>query len=117
MTRGSIARLLLAFAIPLMLGNLFQQLYNTVDSLIVGNFVGKQALAAVGCTGPIINTLIGIFLGLSSGAGAVISQHYGAKQYERVQDAVHTAVAMTLGMGVLFTGVGIAMTPQMLRFM
>ena len=78
MTRGSIARLLLAFAIPLMLGNLFQQLYNTVDSLIVGNFVGKQALAAVGCTGPIINTLIGLFGGLAAGATVVISQYYGA---------------------------------------
>ena len=74
MTVGGIPRLLVTFALPLMIGNVFQQLYNTVDSIIVGNFVSKQALAAVGCTGPIINTLIGVFAGLAAGAGVVISQ-------------------------------------------
>ena len=106
MTRGSIARLLLAFAIPLMLGNLFQQLYNTVDSLIVGNFVGKQALAAVGCTGPIINTLIGLFGGLAAGATVVISQYYGAKDWEKLGKAVHTTVMLTLAACLVLTALG-----------
>ena len=69
---------LTAFAVPLLVGNLFQQLYNTVDSIVVGNYVGKEALAAVGSVGPIINSLIGFFIGLSAGAGVVISQSYGA---------------------------------------
>ena len=117
MTRGSIARLLLAFAIPLMLGNLFQQLYNTVDSLIVGNFVGKQALAAVGCTGPIINTLIGLFGGLAAGATVVISQYYGAKDWEKLGKAVHTTVMLTLAACLVLTAVGVWATPLMLRLM
>ncbi len=68
-----------------MAGNLFQQLYNTVDSIVVGNFVGKEALAAVGSVGPIINSLIGFFMGLSTGAGVIISQYYGAKADEKGQ--------------------------------
>ena len=79
MTSGSIVRQLLLFAVPLMIGQAFQQLYNTVDSIVVGNYVGKEALAAVGSVGPIINMLIGFFNGLSAGAGVVISQCYGAK--------------------------------------
>ena len=72
MTQGSIWKQLLLFSLPLMAGNLFQQLYNTVDSIVVGNFVGKEALAAVGSVGPIINSLIGFFMGLSTGAGVII---------------------------------------------
>lgn len=117
MTRGSIARLLVSFAVPLMVGNLFQQLYNTVDSLIVGNFVGKQALAAVGCTGPIINTLIGLFGGLAAGASVVISQYYGAKDEEKLGKAVHTTVMMTLVACLVLTAVGVWATPLMLRLM
>lgn len=117
MTHGSISRLLLAFAVPLMLGNLFQQLYNTVDSLIVGNFVSKQALAAVGCTGPIINTLIGLFSGLAAGASVVISQYYGAKDEEKLCKAVHTTVMITLITCVVLTVVGVWATPLMLRLM
>ena len=117
MTEGSIPRLLITFALPLMLGNVFQQLYNTVDSIIVGNFVSKQALAAVGCTGPIINTLIGVFAGLSGGAGVVISQFYGAKDRERLHSAVQTTVVLTAIMCVLLTAAGVAMAPLMLRLM
>ena len=117
MTHGSISRLLFAFAVPLMLGNLFQQLYNTVDSLIVGNFVSKQALAAVGCTGPIINTLIGLFSGLAAGASVVISQYYGAKDEEKLCKAVHTTVMITLITCVVLTVVGVWATPLMLRLM
>ena len=117
MTEGSIIRHLISFALPLLIGNIFQQLYNTVDSWVVGNYVGNQAFAAVGTVGPIMNTLIGTFMGLSAGAGVVISQHYGAKQFDKVQDTVHTAITLTLIMGVVFTAVGIIMTPAMLRLM
>lgn len=117
MTQGSISKLLFAFAVPLMLGNLFQQLYNTVDSLIVGNFVSKQALAAVGCTGPIINTLIGLFSGLAAGASVVISQYYGAKDEEKLGKAVHTTVMLTLVTCVVLTVVGVWATPLMLELM
>ncbi len=117
MTEGSIVGHLIRFAIPLLIGNLFQQLYNTVDSWVVGNYVSKSAFAAVGTVGPIINMLIGFFMGLSSGAGVVISQYYGAKKEEKVSETVHTAIVMTLLLGVLFTAIGIAMTPTMLQFM
>ena len=114
MTQGNILRHIVSFAFPLLIGNIFQQLYNTVDTWVVGNYVTNQAYAAVGTIGPIINMLIGFFLGLSSGAGVVISQYYGAKQYDKVHDTVHTAILMTLVLGVLFTALGIFMTPLML---
>lgn len=115
MTQGSIARHLISFALPLLFGSIFQQLYNTVDTWVVGNFASNEAFSAVGSVTPIINVLIGLFTGLSSGAGAVISQFYGAQQKERVEHAVHTAVAATLILGVVFTLVGISFTPWMLR--
>ncbi len=117
MTEGSIIRHLLTFAFPLLIGNIFQQLYNTVDTWVVGNYVSDEAFSAVGSVGPIINMLIGFFLGLSSGAGVVISQYYGAKKYDKVQDTVHTSIVMTVFMGIVFTFVGIIMTPIMLDFM
>ena len=117
MTEGSIIRHLITFAFPLLIGNIFQQLYNTVDTWVVGNYVSNEAFSAVGTVGPIINMLIGFFLGLSSGAGVVISQYYGAKKYEKVQDTVHTAILMTIILAVIFTFLGIAMAPFMIRFM
>ena len=117
MTRGSIPRLLINFAIPLLIGNVFQQLYNTVDTVIVGNYVSLQALAAVGCTGPIINALIGLFSGLSSGATVVISQYYGAKDEEKLHNAVQTTMALTLAVCVLLTVLGVTTTPFLLRLM
>ena len=117
MTKGSISRHLINFALPLMVGNLFQQLYNMVDTWVVGNYVSNEAFSAVGTVTPIINTLIGFFLGLSSGAGVVISQYYGAQREEKVKQAVHTSLLLTLLLGVLFTVVGIVMTPMMLRLM
>ena len=96
MTEGSIFRQLLFFSLPLLAGNFFQQCYNTVDSIVLGNFVGKAALAAVGTTTPIINTLIGLFLGLSAGIGVVISQFYGAKEEEKVGQAVQTGLLLVL---------------------
>lgn len=117
MTQGSITRHIITFALPLLAGNVFQQMYNMVDTWVVGNFVSNEAFSAVGSVGPIINMLIGFFLGLSSGAGVVISQYYGARRHQEVHDTVHTAVAMTLVLGVLFTGIGLSMIPYMLRLM
>ena len=117
MTEGNITRHIISFALPLLIGNVFQQLYNTVDTWVVGNYVSNEAFSAVGSVGPIINMLIGFFMGLSSGAGVVISQYYGAKRYDEVHDAVHTAIVMTLIMGIAFTGIGLGMTPYMLRLM
>lgn len=117
MTQGSITRHLIRFALPLLVGNLFQQLYNTVDTWVVGNYVSNEAFSAVGSVGPIINLLIGFFTGLASGAGVVISQYYGAKREEDVHDTVHTAVVMTLILGVVFTILGLTVTPFMLRAM
>lgn len=117
MTEGSAFRHLLNFAIPLLFGNLFQQMYNMVDSWVVGNYVSKQAFAAVGTVGPIVNTLIGFFSGLASGASVVIAQFYGAKKPEKVRQAVQMAILITLVLTVLFTAIGVSMTPMMLRLM
>lgn len=117
MTAGSISRLLIYFALPLMIGNVFQQLYNTVDSIVVGNYVSKQALAAVGCTGPVINALFGLFGGLAAGAGVVISQFYGAHDKEKLHKTVQTTIAMSLVMCVVLTALGVWLTPMMLELM
>jgi putative MATE family efflux protein len=117
MTSGNIVRHIISFALPLLVGNVFQQLYNMVDTWVVGNYVSNEAFSAVGTVGPIINMLIGFFMGLSGGAGVVISQYYGAKREDDVSRAVHSAIVMTLILGVLFTMIGISMTPFMLRLM
>jgi len=117
MTQGVIWKQLLLFALPLMVGNLFQQFYNTVDSIVVGNFVGKEALAAVGSVGPIINSLIGFFSGMSTGAGVVIAQSYGAKNNGKVSSAVHTTLCLTFLLCIIFTMVGVVITPFMLHLM
>ena len=117
MTYGGIAKHLITFALPLLIGNIFQQFYNTVDTWVVGNYVSNEAFSAVGTVGPIINMLIGFFTGLSSGAGVVISQYFGAKKYDKVRDAVHTSILMTLIIGVVFTALGLIITPFMLSLM
>ena len=117
MTQGPIMRHIILFALPLLAGNVFQQLYNMVDTWVVGRFVSNEAYAAVGSVGPIVNMLVGFFVGLSSGAGVVISQYYGAKRFEDVKRTVHTTVAMTLIMGIAFTAIGLGITPFMLRLM
>ena len=116
MTEGNILRHIILFAVPLLIGNLFQQLYNTVDAWVVGNYVSNEAFSAVGTVGPIVNLLIGIFMGFSAGASVVISQYFGAKEYSRVNETVHTSLIVTVIAGVLFTAIGILMTPTMLRF-
>lgn len=107
MTEGNIAKQLILFSIPLLIGNLFQQLYNTVDSIIVGNYVGGQALAAVGTSTPLINLLIGFFMGIAAGAGVMISRYYGARKDRELFSAVHTFVAFTLICGLIMTFVGV----------
>ena len=117
MTQGNITRHLITFALPLLAGNIFQQMYNMVDTWVVGRYVSNEAYAAVGTVGPIVNLLIGFFMGLSSGAGVVISQYYGAKRHEDVSRTVHTALTMTFILGILFTCIGIFMAPFMLQLM
>lgn len=117
MTHGNIVGHIIRFSIPLLAGNLFQQLYNTVDTWVVGNYVSNEAFSAVGAVAPIVNMLIGSFMGLSSGAGVVISQYYGAGRKDKVQDAVHTALMMTLILSVFFTTFGLCVSPLLLGFM
>lgn len=117
MTEGSIWKGLLYFAIPIFLGNLFQQLYNTADTLIVGNFLGKQALAAVSSSGNLIFMMISFLSGVAMGAGVLIAKHYGAKDYERMRTAIHTDLAFCLIAGVILTVVGVLLTPHILRWM
>ncbi|MBQ6213976.1 MAG: MATE family efflux transporter [Oscillospiraceae bacterium] len=117
MTEGSILRHILLFAVPLMFGNLFQMLYNTVDSVIVGNFVGKQALAAIGSTTMIVNMLVFFFNGFSAGAGVIISHRFGAKQTESLHTAVETSMAATFIMSIIMTVLGVANVRPMLRLM
>ena len=114
MTRGSIIPQLLAFAIPMAIGMLFQQLYNTVDTMVVGKFVGSNALAAVGCNGNIINVVVGVFAGLATGAGVVISQAYGAHDDDRLSKAVHTTMALSLVMCVVGTILGFLLARPLL---
>ena len=111
-TEGVIWKQLLIFFFPIILGTFFQQLYNTVDAVVVGQFVGKEALAAVGGpTGVIINLLVGFFVGLSSGATVIISQYYGAQQDEQVSRAVHTAIALAVAAGAVIMAVGLIFAP------
>ena len=117
MTQGNIWRHLVEFAVPMAVGLLFQQLYNTVDTLVVGNFVSKQAQAAVGSTGPIINTVVGFCAGLATGASVIISQRYGAHDEKGLSDSVQTTIAVTILLSVLATAVGLLMIDPMLRFM
>ncbi|HJC42001.1 MAG TPA: MATE family efflux transporter [Candidatus Intestinimonas pullistercoris] len=117
-TEGPILRPLLAFFFPILLGTFFQQLYNTVDAIIVGNYVGTAALGAVGgSTAIIINFLVNLFVGISSGATVVIAQHYGAQQGEDVYEAVHTAAALALAAGGVITIAGILLSGPALRLM
>lgn len=108
LTEGVIWKQLLVYFFPILLGTFFQQLYNTIDAVVVGNFLGKEALAAVGgTTGTIINLLVGFFVGLSSGATVVISQYYGMREEEGVSRAVHTAVAMSIVGGAILMVLGL----------
>lgn len=117
MTQGAITGQLIHFAIPMAIGLLFQQLYNTVDTVVVGQFVGKEALAAVGSTSSIINTLVGFSAGRSTGSSVVISQCYGAHNNRDLRSAVHTTVGITFIMSIVFTVLGFVLVEPLLRLM
>ena len=117
MTRGNIWKLLLQFSIPMAVGLLFQQLYNTVDTIVVGHFVGQQAQAAVGSTGPIINTIVGFCAGLATGASVVISQRYGAHDQPGLSKAVHTTIVVTVLTSLVAMLAGQLIIDPMLYFM
>lgn len=117
-TEGIIWQQLLKYFFPILLGTFFQQLYNTVDAVIVGRYVGKEALAAVGgTTGPLINLIVGFFTGLASGATVIVSQFYGARREQDVSDTVHTSAAMSLAIGVLLTVLGMLTSTALLQWM
>jgi putative MATE family efflux protein len=117
LTEGSIPKKIIMFALPLFWGNLFQQLYNMADSLIVGNFLGKSSLAAVTCTGSLIFLLVGFFNGTAMGAGVVISRFFGAKDFKKVRTAIHTDLAFGVVCGIALTLIGVLFAPQILRLM
>ncbi len=117
-TSGSIWKNMLSFFFALLLGAFFQQLYNTVDAIIVGRTVGSDALGAVGGSAAmVVNLFLGFFLGLSSGATVVISQFYGAGKREEIEKAVHTAIALSIVGGAIFTIIGVAISPWIISAM
>lgn len=117
-TQGVIWKHLLIFFFPILLGSFFQQMYNTVDAIVVGKYVGKEALAAVGgTTGALINLIVGFFVGLSSGATVILSQFFGAKQDRETSDTIHTAAAMSLLFGLVLMVAGYLLSPTMLQWM
>lgn len=117
LTEGSITKGLILFAVPILLSNLFQQLYNSVDSMVVGNYVGSAALAAVGSTGSLINLLIGFFLGIATGTGVLYAMHYGAGDYPGLKKLIDCAMVLSVGVGVVISVLGIAFSRQMLVLM
>lgn len=117
MTQGNLRRVILSFALPMMLSGLFQQLYNTADSLIVGKLLGKDALAAVSSSSPLVQLLTALMVGIAMGAGVVISRHFGAGEHETVSDSIHTAVSFALIAGAVLTLAGVLLSPILLRSM
>ena len=117
-TEGIIWRQLLIFFFPIVLGTFFQQLYNTADAMIVGRFVGKEALAAVGgSSNQIINLIIGFFVGVSSGATVIIAQHYGSRKETELSHALHTAIAFSTVSSIFLMGAGYFLAPALLSMM
>lgn len=117
MTKGTPWKLILSFAVPVFLSQLFQQLYNTIDSLIVGRFLGTDSLAAVSSSGNLIFLVTSFFIGATMGAGIVISKYFGAKDLDKVRKAAHTNIALGLVSGIILTAVGVIFTPTFLRWM
>lgn len=114
---GSIYKTILMFFFPILLGSFLQQLYSTADALIVGRYVNKEALAAIGATSYIINILIGFFVGLSAGAAVIISQFYGANKAKKLSDSVHTSIALSLISGIIIMILGAFFSPMILGLM
>lgn len=117
MTEGKISQKIILFAFPIFLGRLFQQLYNVIDSLVVGNVLGKEALAAVSSTGSLIFLIVGFINGIFVGASVIISHYFGANDEEKLSTAVHTTIAFSFIAGILITIVGVRFTPLFLRWM
>lgn len=117
LTEGNVVKVLVSYATPIFIGNLFQQLYNTADSLIVGNFVGKSALAAVSSVGPLLFLFVAFFSGFSVGASIVIAREIGAKNHEKTRRAVHTTFTLSIILGIAMTIVGTWLSPYMLEWM
>ena len=117
LTEGSIRKSMLLFALPVFLGNVFQQLYNTFDAWCVGNYIGDNALAAVSSSGSLIFMMVSFFNGVAMGAGVVIARVFGAKQFDAMRKAIHTAIAFGLVVGIVLTVAGVALTPIILRWM
>ena len=115
LTEGNIAKQLLLFALPILVGQIFQNLYNSVDSIVVGQAVGTTALAAVSASSDISQLLIGFFTGLSTGAGVLFARYFGAKDQQNLHDSIHTAITFSLIIGGLIAGVGIIFSPLLLR--
>lgn len=117
MTSGDYRKKIIYFAIPLFIGNLFQQLYNAADSLIVGNYLGSQALAAVSSVGSLVYLFVGFFMGFSTGAGVIIARYIGAEDAENTSKAVHTTVVLGIFLSIIMTIIGISMSPYILKWM
>lgn len=116
MTTGSIWKKILFFTVPLLLGNLFQLLYNTVDSVVVGQYVGKEALAAVAASNPLINLIIGFFMGVSVGAGVIVSRCYGGNKQKELETTVHTFITFSLIFGLALSVFGYFLAPTFLMW-
>ena len=117
MCEGAILPKMLKFAVPLMLSSILQLLFNAADVIVVGKFAGDDALAAVGCTGSLINLLTNLFIGLSVGANVMAARHYGAKQEDELKRSVHTSMLLSVLGGIILTGIGIIFTEGILRLM
>ena len=117
MTEGSIFKKIFLFSIPLLLGNFFQLMYNTIDSFVVGNYVGSLALASVGSSTPIINFMIAFFQGLATGAGVVVSKYYGARNLDKIEKSVHTFIVFSFLFGLFLTILGYFISPYLLEWM
>lgn len=115
MTQGNIVRLIIIFALPILAGQVFQNLYNSVDAIVVGRYVGTTALAAVSASSDISQLLVGFFTGLSTGCGVLLARYFGAQKYERLHDAIHTALCFALILGLCMATLGIVCTPLLLK--
>ena len=117
MTKGSIAKQIIGYAVPIFIGYLFQQLYNTVDALIVGNFLGQNALAAVTSVGSLVFLIVGFFNGFATGASVIVANAIGAQDENRTKKAVYTTATFGILLGLIMTGIGYLLTDQMLMWM
>ena len=115
LTEGNIYKLIIKFALPILVGQIFQNLYNSVDAIVVGNAVGTTALAAVSASADISHLLVGFFTGLSTGAGVLFSRYFGAGDHQRLHDSIHTAITFALILGTAMTLTGIVITPLLLK--